>query len=242
MLCVCDAAAAISHARRSPGVLAVGRCNLPMPYIPGRAALPRAGRVCTHANPAILGGIVGEPKWAILQLPAVLGGSDGIPCRPPAAPACGDTFRRHQSASRGWAWLIIPPAGRSVRGCGDREARRARAYFQEQPMAGGVAQQLHPALRSRRVLLPPAGRDARRILSITDKRSLVVRGDGRSTARTLVWRHPRYRAQAEVLLEQLPLLWSTVPAEGEATWRSATSATTAAGTMFPDGLHHHAGR
>ena len=212
-----------------------------MPYILWLALRHRGLGVCTHANPAIpFGGIVGESKWAILQL---------LPQRwvvptaylPPAPPRRRAETLERIVRERGWAWPIILKPDVGQRGAGVRRIASpdaARAYFQEQPMGGAVlAQQLHPGPFEAGVFfyrLP--GETRGRILSITDKRFPVVRGDGRSTVRTLVWRHPRYRAQAEVLLEQLGARAETVPAEGEAV-AIGHIGNHCRGTMFLDGAH-----
>jgi hypothetical protein len=59
------------------------------------------------------------------------------------------------------------------------------------------------------------GESAGQIFSITDKRFPSVTGDGRSSLRALIWRHPRYRVQANTFLSRLAHEADRVPAEGE---------------------------
>jgi hypothetical protein len=76
-----------------------------------------------------------------------------------------------------------------------------------------------------------------RLFSITDKRFPVVTGDGRASIEDLIWRHPRYRLQADVFLaRQADPAW--VPAAGEAV-RLARAGNHCQGTEFRDGRDLH---
>jgi hypothetical protein len=74
------------------------------------------------------------------------------------------------------------------------------------------------------------------ILSITDKHFPIVEGDGRSTLRELINRHPRYRLQASLFLARHAHRLEEIPAVGEQV-RLAIAGNHAQGTIFRDGGH-----
>lgn len=173
---------------------------------------------CTLANPGIpLGGLIGESKGDILKLlPA-----DSIVPTVLIEPApLADRLASLESAMLDgrWSWPIILKPDVGERGTGVsliRGPHEARLYLQQQPRAV-LAQSYHPGPHEAGVFyVRMPGDSVGRIFSITDKRFPAVAGDGRSSIRTLIWRHPRYRAQASVFLERLAEKADRIPAEGE---------------------------
>lgn len=188
-----------------------------IPYIAYLALRYRGITTCTLANPGIpLGGLVGESKWDILRLlprnaivPTTLIEPGPIGTRIAALEA---TLRDQR-----WSWPIILKPDVGERGTGVslvRNQREARIYLQQQP-AAVLAQSYHPGPYEAGVFyIRMPGESAGRIFSITDKRFPAVTGDGRSPLRTLIWRHPRYRVQANVFLNRLANEADHVPPKG----------------------------
>ena len=83
---------------------------------------------------------------------------------------------------------------------------------------------------------PFPGEPKGRIFSITEKRFAAVTGDGRSTLRTLIWRHPRYRVQADAFLSALAERAENVPDAKESVPVGAIG-NHCRGAMFLDGAH-----
>ena len=210
-----------------------------VPYIAFLGLRHRGITVCTRANLCMpLGGLVGESKWDILnRLPAEW----VVPTLfLPAAPL--DDRLAALSAgitSRNLSWPIILKPDVGERGFGVERVSNideAAAYFRgnSSPV---VAQAFHPGpfeIGVFYVRLPSEPRG--RIFSITDKRFAAVAGDGRSSLRTLIWRHPRYRLQSSVFLASLGPSADRVPAPGESVELGRTG-NHCRGSLFLDGAH-----
>ncbi len=207
------------------------------PYI-ALLALRHSGlSTCTLANPGIpLGGIVGESKGDILTLlpreaivPTALIEPAPLPQRMEMLAA----VVRDQC----WSWPIILKPDVGERGTGVRlvhNADEAHQYLHEQSEAI-IAQAYHPGPYEAGVFyirLP--GESSGHIFSITDKRFASVTGDGRSSLRTLIWRHPRYRVQASVFLASLADGGDRIPNAGEVV-KLGFMGNHCRGSMFLDG-------
>lgn len=213
-----------------------------VPLIPSicRLAFRYGGlATCTAVNPAIPhGGIVGESKWSILsKLPP----ESIIPTEflPPAPLGVRLTALERFMQDRAWTWPLILKPDVGQRGAGVRLIRtvdQAQDYLQDH--AGAVlAQTYHPGPYEAGVFYcRHPGQTTGRIFSITDKKFPAVTGDGRSTLRSLIWRHPRYRLQASAYLSRLAERADDVPARGE-TVGLALAGNHCQGTMFLDGAH-----
>ncbi len=203
---------------------------------------------CTCANPTIGagGGVVGESKIAILRALAPAGeavlravviepGEVGARVRRLAgAMASGELPREYpivlkpDSGQRGYAVRIA----RSAEDARDYLARMVRPV---------VAQAYHPGpveigcmwMRS------PDARNGRlgRVFSITTKHFSELLGDGRHTVEQLIYRHRRFRCQADTLLTRLAEQRLEVPASGERV-RLVHVGNHAQGAMFRDGSEH----
>jgi hypothetical protein len=194
---------------------------------------------CTHANPGIpLGGIVGESKWDILQL---LPAESIVPCAL-ITPGPLDERLAHLNQvvrERAWTWPIVlkPDVGQRGQGvCIIAGPAEARKYLARRP-GRVLAQAYHPGPFEAGVFfvrLPTEHRG--RIFSITDKRFPTVVGDGRSTIRALVWRHPRYRVQARAHLANLGARTDEIPAAGERV-KLGDIGNHCRGSLFLDGSH-----
>jgi hypothetical protein len=141
---------------------------------------------------------------------------------------------------RGWQLPLIMKPDIGQRGVGValvRSLQDARRYFARNP-GTTLAQVYHPGPHEAGVFyyrLPsePSGR----IFSITDKVFPEVVGDGRSTIEQLVWRHPRFRMQADALLSQLPTGGrDRIVMAGEPVRLTGTG-NHCRGTLFRDGSH-----
>lgn len=208
-----------------------------IPYVSCLAIRHRAITLCTLANPGIpLGGLVGESKWDILRLlpqeaivPTTFIGPAPIAERMAALEA---TVR-----DKGWVWPIIlkPDVGERGKGvCLIRDRTAAYRYLQQQP-AAVLAQSYHPGPYEAGVFYVRLPSEAEgQIFSITDKRFPAVTGDGLSSIRSLVWRHPRYRVQANVLLSRLADEADRVPDAGEQV-KLGFAGNHCRGSMFLDG-------
>lgn len=210
-----------------------------VPWIGLLALRYRSLTLWTAANPGIPeGGVVGESKYEILrQLPS-----------PWVVPSIlinpGDEPNRlslldREMAARDWTFPIILKPDASQRGNGLKLARcreEAEAYLATHPIPV-IAQTYHPGPYEAGVFyyrLP--GEPRGRIFSITDKQFPVVMGDGESTLEELVWRHPRYRMQAERFLDRHAKARHRVLAAGES-FRLAIAGNHSQGTMFREGGH-----
>lgn len=192
---------------------------------------------CTACNPAIpLGGLVGESKWQILSLlpRESIVGTELLPAETPERRV---VHLQDRMIARGWRWPIILKPDVGERGAGVRlihSFAEAMTYFESVPQAV-LAQEFHPGPYEAGVFyvrLPD--QDRGQIFSITDKRFASVTGDGHSTLRSLIWRHPRYRCQASVFLNRIGDRASEVPAAGQVVCLGIAG-NHCQGTMFLDG-------
>jgi hypothetical protein len=213
-----------------------------LPLLPWLAWLSlryRGPLVWTAANPGIPhGGVVGESKFAILQqLPAdsVLA-SFLLSVEGPAERL--ERFRQ-EMRERGWDYPIILKPDASQRGAGVRLVRSeedAEKYLREHPV-DVIVQQYHAGPHEAGIFyyrLP--GEERGHIFSVTHKVFPVLTGDGQSTVEELIWRHPRYRMQADTFLRRHEARLGLVLGEGEAL-PLALAGNHCQGTMFLDGAH-----
>lgn len=211
-----------------------------VPWLIWLAIRYRGFTTFTAANPGIpLGGVAGESKFDILsKLPqgsivqSVLierGTLDDRRARVLDAMSGG--------GGGAWSFPIILKPDVGERGAGVRLIRSVAQiddYLRDHhgPI---VAQQFDPGPFEAGVFyVREPGQSRGQLLSITDKRFSVVVGDGRSSIRALIWRHPRFRAQAGVFLTRLGSAAERVPARGE-TVPLGTAGNHCQGTMFLDG-------
>jgi hypothetical protein len=208
-----------------------------IPYFAYLALRYRGITTCTLANPSIpLGGLVGESKWDILKLLP----QDAIVPTTLIEPApLADRVAALEATIRDqrWSWPIILKPDVGERGTGVsliRNQEEVRLYLQQQP-AAVLAQSYHPGPYEAGVFyVRMPGESAGQIFSITDKRFPAVTGDGRSSIRTLIWRHPRYRIQAAVFLGRLANEADRVPVKGEQV-KLGFMGNHCRGSMFLDG-------
>jgi len=191
----------------------------------------------TAANPGMPdGGTVGESKFDILRrLPSGCTIPSAI-LRPGAA---ADRLRclHAEMAERGWRFPLVLKPDVGERGVGVRLVRdpdQAATYLAQMSMSV-VVQPYHEGPYEAGIFyyrLPhePHGR----IFSITDKCFPVLVGDGESTIEDLIWRHPRFRMQADTFVERHRLRLHDVLARGER-FPLAIAGNHAQGTLFRDG-------
>jgi hypothetical protein len=193
----------------------------------------------TAANPGMPdGGTVGESKVDILEeLPAQW----TIPFVAVEEGALTDRVRRltEHANEANWRFPLVLKPDVGQRGVGVRLAstvEEVEAYLSSQ--TGRVlAQPYHEGPFEAGVFyyrLPdwPRGR----ILSITDKQFPLIIGDGRSTVEELIWKHPRYRMQADIFLRRHRDIVTRVLALDER-MQLAIAGNHAQGTLFRDGRH-----
>ncbi|MEP0848558.1 MAG: VTT domain-containing protein [Phycisphaerae bacterium] len=214
-----------------------------VPYLAFLAVRYRGITTPTSANPGMPhGGVVGESKHEILtRLPAEW----VIPTFLVPPGPLESRLRRlgEELERRGWPFPAVLKPDASQRGAGlrlIRSAGDARRYLSRHPEPV-IAQVYHPGPFEAGVFyhrLPAGGSDSLpgRIFSITDKEFPSIVGDGESSLERLVWRHPRYRLQADVFLSRLDGQASRVPALGE---RCAlgVAGNHCQGALFRDGRH-----
>jgi hypothetical protein len=194
-------------------------------------------RACLACNPGIaLGGLVGESKWAILSM---------LPREwivPSALVAPGPAEARARAladavAEQGWRYPLVLKPDVGERGAGVRlvESERAAADYLRTHETAVLAQVYDPGPHEAGVFyVRMPGAEAGEIFSITEKVFAAVEGDGRSTLRTLIRRHERYRVQARVYLKRLGARAEEVPARGERV-PLVMAGNHCQGTMFRDG-------
>ncbi len=200
-------------------------------------------------NPGVSGhgGIIGESKHQILQglahaeshlLHAVL-----VPPMPDPrerAEAALDLIAE-DAALGGFPVILKPDSG--FRGFALKLARNpadVREYF-ETMRDPAIVQRYHPGPYECGVLwarYPNGPRDGRVgfIYAITVKDFPSLTGNGRDTLETLIYRHPRYRLQADVFLARHADAASTVPRAGQRI-ALAIAGNHCQGTLFRDGQH-----
>ncbi|OWY71663.1 hypothetical protein B7486_08290 [cyanobacterium TDX16] len=210
-----------------------------LPWIAWLAVRHRGFTTPTAANPAIPhGGVVGEPKYEILRnLPTEW----VVPSELIASGQPSDRFCALQRTieARGWQYPIILKPDAGERGAGLKLVRSendARVYLSRYP-APVIAQAYHTGPFEAGIFyyrIP--GQEAGRIFSITDKHMPVLVGDGESTVRELIFRHTRFRMQANRFLSRLKGQADAVLPAGSP-MRLAIAGNHCQGTMFCDGGH-----
>jgi membrane protein DedA with SNARE-associated domain len=208
-----------------------------VPWILWLSVRHRGFTTITAANPGIPhGGFVGESKGAILR---------ALPARHVAAfvliPAGNGTARVQrltEAVARNvlqFPLILKPDAGQ--RGVGVRliaDLAAARDYLAAHPREV-VAQAYHPGPFEAGIFycrIP--GQPRGWIFSVTEKQFPVITGDGASTVEELIWRHPRFRMQADIFLARHDAQRHRVLARGE-TLRLGVAGNHCQGTMFTDG-------
>ncbi|MBX9736261.1 MAG: hypothetical protein K2X32_04990 [Phycisphaerales bacterium] len=177
-----------------------------LPWIVWHALRSRHPMGFTAVNPAIpAGGAVGESKSQIL---AALRGDRVLKYQllvPGPIDTRMATLEAFITRSR-TTWPIILKPDIGERGTGVRRiasSSAARAYL-ERFTSDVIAQVYHPGPREVGVFYARVPGESRgRILGVTAKHFPSVIGDGRSSVRELIWRHPRLRFQAAVFLDRL---------------------------------------
>jgi membrane protein DedA with SNARE-associated domain len=210
-----------------------------LPWLAWLSLRYRSLTVWTAANPGIPdGGVVGESKYAILnQLPP----ERVIPSLLLPPGDISDRLRQFRQAfvARGWIYPLIFKPDAAQRGAGlkkVRDAVEAEKYVRLQP-AAILVQPYHPGPYEAGIFyyrLP--GEATGQIFSITDKQFPVLVGDGCSTLEQLIWRHPRYRLQADMFLRRHGTEADRVLDEGER-FPLAVAGNHSQGTLFRDGAH-----
>lgn len=210
-----------------------------VPWITWLAFRYKGVATCTACNPCIpLGGLVGESKSAILaKLPQNFTVDTAL--IPEGSVEHRLAVLRTILSKKGWSWPIILKPDVGERGAGVRmvsSAAEAAVYFSShaQPV---IAQEYHSGPFEAGVFYVRfPGHATGQIFSITDKVFPVITGDGASTYRSLIWRHPRYRCQAMTFLRRLGTRADEVPPAGM-TVRLGVAGNHCQGTMFRDGAH-----
>ncbi|HQR05276.1 MAG TPA: VTT domain-containing protein [Gemmatales bacterium] len=179
-----------------------------MPLIPYLAWLSIRYRSCTiwtTANPGIpLGGVIGESKSTIL---AHLPEPWIIASRLIASGIIQERIDQLQRIldETGWSFPIIAKPDAGQRGEGLKKVNtqdELASYLMNYP-GDCILQPYHPGPYEAGIFYYRHPDETQgHIFSITDKRFPVIIGDGKSTLRELIWKHPRYRMQAGRFLER----------------------------------------
>jgi membrane protein DedA with SNARE-associated domain len=198
-----------------------------IPWIAWLSLRHRGFMTITAANPGIPnGGFVGESKYQILSSLAsehvsrtvlIRDGNQTIPFTLPL--------------------ILKPDVGQ--RGAGVKLVRSLRDAIEYLRISRGdiIAQKYHPGPYEAGVFYYRfPDESSGHILSITDKVFSQVIGDGISTLEQLIWRHPRYRMQAQLFLARHADHAQRVLGCGE-TFQLAMVGNHCQGTMFKDGSH-----
>ena len=219
-----------------------------MPWICWQAIRRGGFMTFTCMNPDVPhgGGVVGESKYEIIQ--GLLPHGDPWVVRThltkagPDAEArteLVDELIRSDESLRGYPAVLKPDE--SQMGHAFKVVRRREdvsEYFKDMTR-DALLQEFHPGPCEAGVLwardvengkLGPRGR----IVSITRKEFPIIVGDGKSTLERLIWRHPRYRMQAEVFLRRFSGETDLVLGDGERK-RLGVAGNHAQGAMFTDG-------
>jgi len=195
--------------------------------------------VCTLANPAIpTGGLVGESKSHILSL-LPLGHALPWALLPPGPPAQRLTLLLAAMKGEQWgggSWPVVLKPDVGERGAGVRliiNEAAALDYLTRHHFAV-LAQVHHPGPFEAGIFYvrrPNAERGY--IFSITGKQFSQLTGDGVSPLEALIWRHPRYRLQAQTYLKRFAGQEGRVLKSGE-TLKLGFAGNHCQGTMFLD--------
>ncbi len=219
-----------------------------MPWVAWQAM--RRGGVMTFTciNPDVPhgGGVVGESKYEILEglLPQAepwIVRTHLIPAGPdaPARAEVVEELVRNDPRLGGYPVVLKPDEsqmGHAFKVV--RSPEEALHYFEDMTRPA-LLQEFHPGPKEVGVLWARRVNDGElsatgRIVSITRKEFPVIVGDGRHTLQRLVWRHPRFRMQAEIFLRRFAGEIDQVLAKGE-TKRLGVAGNHAQGAMFTDG-------
>lgn len=211
------------------------------------AARHRAFMLPTCCNPGVSGhgGIIGESKWQILQS---LDPDRTLHAR--LIPAEGDPSTRADHAIHlirtdpalgGFPVILKPDAG--FRGFSLKLARNpddVTRYFHSMRDTA-IVQRYHPGPYECGILWarhPDGPREGRAgfIYAVTIKDFPSITGNGRDSLEALIYRHPRYRLQADVFLARFADAASTIPKPGERI-TLAVAGNHCQGTLFRDGAH-----
>lgn len=208
-----------------------------IPYLAWLSIRYRSCTIWTAANPGIpLGGVIGESKSTILaQLPEPW----IIPTR--LISSGGTTQRLDQLnqvlAETGWSFPLIAKPDAGQRGEGLKKVCNKTelvAYLMTYP-GDCILQPYHPGPFEVGIFFYRHPEETHgHIFSITDKRFPVIIGDGKSTLRELIWKHPRYRMQAGRFLERHTYEADRV-LDAEESIPLAVAGNHCQGTLFLDG-------
>jgi hypothetical protein len=216
---------------------------LPVAIWIGMLSLRRGGfrgfSSITAANPGIPhGGFVGESKYQILS-------SLSSPHVEPTTILYPEALSRRLEqfdlavASQSSIFPVILKPDVGQRGIGVKLARTrddVSAYLSEHRDAV-LVQAYHPGPYEAGVFyyrLPEES--VGHIFSVTDKHFPELAGDGRHTIEQLIWRHPRYRMQANTFLTRHADQRDRILAPGERI-SLAHAGNHCQGTLFRDGAH-----
>jgi pimeloyl-ACP methyl ester carboxylesterase/membrane protein DedA with SNARE-associated domain len=216
-----------------------------LPHV-ARLAIKHGPMTFSCANPGIShgGGIVGESKIEILRS---LKAADDLVLPWHHVPTMHDPIQRAAfvdgivESDEDFSYPVIVKPNESQRSFGVKLARTRQdldRYF-ESMTRDAIVQAFHPGPHEIGILwardrTSEGLADSGRLISITRKEFPMLTGDGRSTLERLIWKHPRYRMQAEVFLERHEEKQDLVLGKGE-TLRLANSGNHCQGTMFKDG-------
>ncbi len=212
-----------------------------VPVLLALAARHRSFTVFTAANthPAFpLGGFVGESKHAILKdLPPDLTAPHALI---PPGPLDNrlNAILQHIEANA-WTFPVVLKPDVGERGSAVKLVRtidHARAALLACPDAL-LLQRFSPGPYEAGIFFVRTPSNPQgEIFSITDKVFPVLQGDGRSTLRTLIWSHPRFRMQARTFLARHERHLDTVIPAGQ-NFPLAFAGNHCQGTLFRSGSH-----
>lgn len=193
----------------------------------------------TAANPGIPhGGFVGESKRQILEaLPAaavipfvVVPRSDR-----PVDVRLNNALERLSSAGIAFPVIAKPDVGQCGAGVAKCETTTDLASALAQTPGDLILQEYHPGPYEVGIFYVRSPAEATgQIFSITEKVFPAVVGDGHSTIADLIWRHQRYRMQADVFLTRLGSDAELVLPAGQVR-RLNVAGNHCQGTLFRDG-------
>lgn len=210
-----------------------------LPWIGWLAVRWRGLISITAANPGIEhGGFVGESKYRILSSMKSSHVSATYLIR------AGDVQTRVEKLDRlvrdgalSYPLVIKPDAGQ--RGAGVKLVRDSNKAADTigSFVKDVVVQPYHPGPFEAGIFYCRMPGDEKGwIFSITDKQFSEIVGDGVSTIEQLIWRHPRFRMQAQVFLTRHAADAQRVLRAGES-FRLAMAGNHCQGTLFRDGSH-----
>lgn len=158
----------------------------------------------------------------------------------PSGDAAGRNAAARQAvARRGWNWPIVAKPDVGERGAGFRVVKDAEGLGRALAAHAGatILQPFHPGPHEIGLLYARhPDRERGEIISATTKEFADVVGDGASSLRELILRHPRRRLQARVFLARLGADATRVPAKGERV-PLVIAGNHCQGTMFRDGMY-----